>query len=204
LRVARKLVVVLVLVTIVALSAAYLAFSLKPEPPKPKVEPIAGDIPVLTHVEIQNPEIAREYGIVGYLEIGLAPDVPSEIKVRRGEETSVKILLHFVSYDPNVTEALVSINPESGEGLVIEQTYGIRDTNGHIIGRGTVKINDLVSYSPNGFLTIKANQTLPVTLTIRVPKDFPSGVPPFPLGAVGITADVPIIDYMYASVTVYE
>jgi len=51
-----------------------------------------------------------------------------------------------------------------------------------------------VSYNPSGTVTIKAGQTLPVKLTIQVPKDFPSNAFPFPIGAVGITADIPIID----------
>jgi len=190
LRTKGKLVLV-VFALIVASLAAFLLFL--PKYLKPEFKKI-GHIPYLTSVEIRNPEIALKYGIVGYVEISLAPDAPmSQIEIERGGEASITLLLHFVSHDPKVTEIQVNIDPNSGEGLVIEQSYVVKDTKGNIIERGVVNVNKFVSYNPSGSVTIKADQTLPVTLTIRIPTDFPSSISSFPLGAVGITANVPVL-----------
>lgn len=137
-------------------------------------------IPTLHADEIRNPDIALKYGIKGYLEIKQAPDASKSLTVEKEGQASTTILLHFVSYTADLTEILVNIDPNSGEGLSIE--------------RGTVTVNKLVSYVPSGIVTVKAGQTLPVKLTIRVPKDFPNDAFSFPIGAVGITADIPIID----------
>ena len=174
-KVEKKLVLVGFTLIVVSL-AAYLSFLSVPSEPEPRIK----SIPFLTSQEIRNPVIALKYGIKGYLEISQAPETPKSPTIEKEGEASITILLHFVSYTPDLPEIQVNIDPNSGEGLTIE--------------RGTVTINKLVSYNPSGTVTIKAGQTLPVKLTIQVPKDFPSNAFPFPIGAVGITADIPIID----------
>ncbi len=160
------------------------------------IQPLGKDqvfnAPLLTSLEIRNPEIALKYGIVGYVEI-MAPDASKSLSLSKGSETSITILLHFVSHVSEVTETRVKIDPNSGEGLTIEQVYAIEDGDGNIIGRGIINVNELISYNPSGLVTLKAGQPLPVTLTICIPIDFPRDVDPFPLGAVGITASVPIL-----------
>ncbi|MEM3712922.1 MAG: hypothetical protein QXR97_05245 [Thermoproteota archaeon] len=61
------------------------------------------NMPALTDLEIRNPEIARKYGAKGYLEIKLA-NISSAggrhmISGRKGKETRIPLLLHYVSYD---------------------------------------------------------------------------------------------------------
>lgn len=141
---------------------------------------------MLGYEEIKNPEIAKQYGVVGYIEYNITADTPRTLAVAKGEEASITILIHFVSYDPKVTEAQINIDPNSGRGLVIEQCYAITDKSGEIVSEGVIYINKLVSYNASGVVEIRAGETLPVTLIIRIPIDFPSGVDPFPLGAVGI------------------
>lgn len=133
----------------------------------------------LTGIEIRNPEIASQYGVAGYLEITYAPDSPSCLSVDRGGEINISILLHFVSYIPEVTEAQVNIDPKSPWGLRIQQ--------------GDVTFNDFVSYNPSGNITIKAGETIPVVMTISVPEDLPRTITAVPLDAMGIMADVPVI-----------
>lgn len=196
LRTGRKL----ALVTVALILASLVAYVQSPaKSSEPELQEI--NVPALTRLEIRNPEIARKYDIVGYLEITMAPNAPKSLSVSKGGEASIMILLRFVSYVPEVTETQVKIDPKSGEGPMIEQYYVTEDAKGDIIGRGVVNINDLVTYNPSGIVTLKASQTLQVTLTTRIPTDFPIEVSSFPLSAVGITANVPIINDV--KVTVY-
>lgn len=137
------------------------------------------DISSLTHIEIREPDIALKYGITGYMEITYPPDSPGFLSVDRGGQIDTGILLHFVSYTPEVTEAQVNIDPMSPWGLKIEY----RD----------VIFNEFVSYNPSGDITIKAGETIPVVMSIRIPEDFPSSIEAIPLGAMGITANFPVI-----------
>jgi hypothetical protein len=133
---------------------------------------------LLTGVEIRNPEIALQYGVRGYLEITYPSDSPSLLAVHRGGEINIDILLHFVSYSPEVTEAQVTIDPNSPWGPTI--------------GQGDVIFNQLVTYNPSGNITIKAGETIPVIMTIRIPEDFPSYINSIPLGGMGIQFNITI------------
>jgi len=134
----------------------------------------------LTGMEIRNPEIALQYGVTGYLEITYPSNSPSVLSIDRGEEININILLHFVSYSPEVTEAEVDIDPTSRWGLWIEQ--------------GDVILNELVSYNLSGNISIRAGETIPVVMSIRIPEDFPSSIEAIPLGAMGITTNFPTLD----------
>jgi len=156
---------------------------------------------------MRNPDIALKYGINGYLEVGLAPGSSKSLAVTRGGEATITILLHFVSYTANLTEVQVKADPKGGLGLGSGRYYSVKDERGNIIGTGIVNINDLVSYNPSGVVTIRAGQSLPVTVTVRIPADFPDlEIPSFRLDALGIlprpdVGDVALIDQL--GVTVY-
>lgn len=149
-------------------------------------------IPVITHFEIRNPDIAAKYGIRGYLEI-LPAGSSEELYISRGGEANTTILLHFVSYTPELTEIEVSIDPEDAPSISV--CYGVLDAQGNMIGDGVIRVNRLVSYSPSGKVLVKAGETLPVTMTIRVPADLPERISYswIPLEALGIRTDVPLI-----------
>jgi len=178
----RKLLLVAFALIVVALSVGLWQLYESSKTPEMKAIPV----PLLGSEEIKNPEIAKQYGIVGYIEYNATADAPRTLAVAKGEKASIMILIHFVSHDPKVTEARINIDPNSGRGLVIEQCYVITDESGEIVGEGVIYINKHVSYNVSGVVEIRAGETLPVTLTIRIPMDFPSGVDPFLLGAVGI------------------
>ena len=167
-------IMILAFVALAALICAAVPLSSSSEP-NLKIESISS----LTGIEIRNPDIALQYGITGYLEITYPSNSPSLLSVDRGGEIDVNTLLHFVSYTPEVTEAQVNIDPTGPWELGIEQD--------------DVNFNDLVSYNPSGNISIKAGETLPVTMSIRVPEDFPSTIEAIPLGAMGITSDFPVI-----------
>jgi len=182
LRIKKKLVLLAFALIVVASLVAYFQSS----PKSPPMKGIGVSIPSLTNDDIRNPEIALEYGFTGYVEATLGPNAPKSMTIRKGEEASITVLLHFVSHDPEVKEVQVTLNPE-GEGLKIEQSYVIVDEKGNVVSRGVININEFVRYNPSGTVTIHADENLPVTLTIRVPIDFPGSVSPFQLGLVGVS-----------------
>jgi hypothetical protein len=167
-------IMILVFVVLALLVCAQLFVSSSSEPN----EMIA--ISSLTGIEIRNPEIALQYGITGYLEITYPSDSPISLSVDRGGEININILLHFVSYTPEVTEAQVNIDPESPWGLGIEQD--------------DVNFNDLVSYNLSGNISIKAGEIMPIMMSIRIPENFPGSIEAIPLGAMGISANFGILD----------
>jgi len=172
---------IVILVFVALLACAPLFVSSSPEPNEPNFEEmeIVG-VPFLTGMEIRNPEIALKYGVTGYLEITYPSDSPSLLFIDRGGEININILLHFVSYSPEVTEAQINIDPMHPWGPRIEY----RD----------VIFNEFVSYNPSGNITIKAGETIPVMMSIRIPANFPSDIEAIPLGAMGIRTNVPMID----------
>lgn len=176
--------IVLALVMLVPLSCA-----------QPKSGPEMESVPFITDIEIRDPETALQYGMLGYVDILLPSDAPETVHINRGETANITILLHFVSHVPELTEVEVNIDPEHSD-YKQEHCYVIGDAQGNVIGRGVININELISYSPNGTITMEANQTLPITMTICVPADLPEGImrPSFHVTAMGITASVSSVD----------
>jgi hypothetical protein len=138
-------------------------------------------IPFIPYLKSLDPATALKYGITGYLEITYPSHSPNSLSVGRGGEININILLHFVSYAPEtVTEAEVNINPSSDSGRVVVQ--------------GDVILSELISYSAGGNITIQAGETVPVTMILRVPEDFPESTTRIFLYAARITTDFPMID----------
>lgn len=127
--------------------------------------------------DIRNPEYALQQGISGYLEITLPSDSPSLLS-DIGGEINVNILLHFVSYTPEVTEAQVNI----------DQNAWFR------YGENDVYWDETVSYNLSGTIPIKAGETIPVTMTIRLVVNFQRSTAAIPLEPAGITANITIIN----------
>ena len=128
------------------------------------------------------PETAGRYGFKGLILITLAPGTPDSLTIERGQELNITIQLHLYSYKQDFKETVVKLNPKGRYGLTRMQ---------YLEDGSLVTLNDYVSYTPSGRVTLKANQTLPVTMTIRMPKELSKGT--MSLSAVGISADIPII-----------
>jgi hypothetical protein len=159
---------------VLALLACYRYFAISSfEPSEPES---GGTIISLSGDEIRNPEIALKYGVTGYFEITYPSDSPSTLFIDKGGEINIDILLRFVSHTSEVTETQVNIDPNNPLGLRIEQ--------------GDVIFNELVSYNPSGNITIKAGETVPVIMTIRIPEDLPWYIDKIPLGGMGIEASI--------------
>ena len=159
---------------VLALLACYRYFAISSfEPSEPES---GGTIISLSGDEIRNPEIALKYGVTGYFEITYPSDSPSHLFVDKGGEINIDILLRFVSHTSEVTATQVNIDPNNPLGLRIEQ--------------GDVIFNELVSYNPSGNITIKAGETVPVIMTIRIPEDLPWYIDKIPLGGMGIEASI--------------
>jgi hypothetical protein len=132
---------------------------------------------LLMESDIRNPEYALQEGIAGYLEITLPPDSPSLLS-DIGGDINVNILLHFVSYTPEVTEAQVNIEQNAWSG------FGLND----------VSWNETVSYNLSGSIPIKTGETIPVTMTIRLVMNPQRSIASIPLLPAGITANVTTIN----------
>lgn len=154
----------------------------EPEVDGPEVRSISTR--VISPEVARDPDMALEYGILGYLEIICPPDYPKSLTLHRGEEANLMLLLQFISHTPEVTQARIKIDPV-GSSFRCGRCYNIKDAQGNIIEEGTIWTNDLVSYSPSGIMMIKAGETLAVTMTISIPEDLPE-IAPLPLRAVGI------------------
>jgi hypothetical protein len=156
--------------------------------------------PFLTGTEIRDPKKALRYGIKGYIEVSVEEGTPLSLSIKKGGQQSITLLMKFVSYDPNFTETKIDVNPDSGNGLSIEQCYALVNEEGEIYARGTIDVSKLVTYEPSGEILVKAGETVRITLTITIPPDYPTGVA-FPLGPIGIVASVPLLSEV--SVMVY-
>jgi hypothetical protein len=124
------------------------------------------------------------YGITGYLTITPAPGTEQSLCLMRGKNATLTLLLRAVALVANFTEAHVNVDPKSKWGGSLEVGLG---------GENFVNINNLVSYFPSGNLTVKAGQTISVSMIVATPADLPN-LQKFYLNAVGISADVPILD----------
>jgi len=146
---------------------------------KPKIE----NIIFLMDSDIRNPEYALQQGIAGYLEITLPPDSPSPLS-NIGGEVNVNILLHFVSHTSEVTEAQINIDPNPQW-----VAYGMNSRSW----------NETISYNLSGNISIKAGETIPVTMNIRLVVNFMTSFVAIPLEPAGITAHVTTIDDNFRS-----
>jgi hypothetical protein len=165
-----------VFVALAASICAGILLSASPEPNEPKMEKW-GNIILLMPSDILNREYALQEGISGYLEITLPPDSPSLLS-DIGGVVNVNILLHFVSYTPEITEAQLNIDQNTRVG------YGEND----------VYWDETVSYNLSGNISIKADETIPVTMSIRLAVNFQRSIAAIPLEPAGITATVTPID----------
>jgi len=167
---------------VLALLACALPFISSPlEPNEPKFEKSESVI-FLMPSDIRNREYALQQGIAGYLEITLPSDSPGLLS-DIGGEVNVNILLHFVSYTPEVTEAQVNIDQNAWVGF----------------GENALSWNETVSYNLSGNIPIKAGETIPVTMSIHLVVNFQRSIAAIPLYPAGITANVTTIDDNFRS-----
>jgi len=166
---------IVILVFVALLACAPLFASLSSELNEPKIA--KWGVILLMPSDIRNPEYALQEGITGYLEITYPSDSPSLLS-DIGGEVKVNILLHFVSYSPKVTEAQVNIDQNAWFG------FGVND----------VSWNETVSYNLSGSIPIKAGETIPVTMTIRLVMNPQRSIAAIPLDPAGITANVTTIN----------
>ena len=171
---------IVILVFVALLACAPLFASLSSELNETKMA--KWGVILLSDSDIRNPEYALQQGVSGYLEITYPSDSPSLLSAIDGE-INVNILLHFVSYLPEVTEAQVNIDQNAWFG------FGVND----------VSWNETVSYNLSGSIPIKADETIPVTMTIRLVMNPQRSIAAIPLDPVGITANVTTVDDNFRS-----
>ena len=133
---------------------------------------------------IKNPEVATRYGVAGYVEFNRTEDTPDTLTIAKGGEVHIGILVHFESYDPDVRAVQLSFDPENNLDFTIERCYATVDEDGNFV-EGVILVNELVGYDVSSVVSIPAGGTLRVSLTVRTPIGFPSGVD-FNVGALGV------------------
>jgi hypothetical protein len=170
----RAGIMISVFVALAALICAAVLLSASSEPNELNIE----NVILLMPSDILNPEYALQQEFAGYLEITLPPDSPSPLS-SIGGEVNINILLHFVSYTPEVTEAQVNIDPNP-------QCFEY--------GMNSLSWNETVSYNLSGNISIKAGETIPATMSIRLVVNFQRSIAVIPLYPAGITANVTTIN----------
>jgi hypothetical protein len=153
-------------------------------------------------VDWRDPEIAAKYGVPGYVEFLM--DSPRELALSRGEEWSVTMLAHFVSYSSELTEVQLNIYPHGKDGLG-GLSSGRLAEGGVIVGMdyagGFFDFTDLIDYSPSGAIVIGEGEALSIEMTIRIPEDFPETIEVASLGGLlGIWSNTPGIRFVVDSV----
>jgi len=142
--------------------------------------------PAITRKEIEDPIEAQKRNIKGYIEITPQnPDLNS-IYPERETEYRVNINIKFVSHTKELTETEILIDPHHKYATTVEKYLGDN--------KGSVILNDYISYDPSGSITLKAGEPITVTISINLPKDFPKVK--IPLNAVGIISELTVIDYL--------
>lgn len=180
--------ILLISFSVVACFAYSLAYSIMPKEETPGRFKNTFDAPFLSDTEIANASIAVPYGVKGYIQATVAAGTPKLLDAaRNGGRVEVTILLHFVSYSPELTQTEVNIDPLNSSGLVLKiVTYSDR----------VININELIDYEPKGLLIIRENETLAVKTTITFPADVLGSLQDFYLSCVGMAANVPILEKM--------
>jgi hypothetical protein len=166
-------------------------FLARPEPTVSE-SPVQANLFTILPRDIEDitPETAAQYGIRGYLHLTWK-DAPAQLAISRSETWNGTLLLQFVSYDANLTELQVNVDPKGYYGVHLSQCYCSEDGSGQ-----EFDISTLLSYSPSGIVAINAGETLPLTVTVQVPADLPAAITSFPLEPTGIapvSEGIPVI-----------
>lgn len=159
-------------------------------------------IPALLASDYENPATASKYGVAGYVEVSLL-NTTGSVDVSASREADFALAVRFISYSAD----LVSVNVSFGQsGILEDQYYPILGPDGQLVGRGVVHINDLISYEPQGVISVPVGTTQTVNLVLRIPSDFPDGLHDFSLGPLGISVDgmnsIPVVASWSVSVHV--
>lgn len=121
---------------------------------------------VLTPEDIRDPEIALQHRILGYVELTWMDVLPPSA-MRPGETWTGKWLAHFVSHTCEVTEAELHIEP--GEGAYRAGRYYTGEDGTEVF----LDYSRFLRYWPQGVFKIKADETMVIEVTLRVPADLP-------------------------------
>jgi len=129
---------------------------------------------VLTPEDIRDPQIALQHGILGYVELTWMDTLPPSV-MRPGEIWRGGWLAHFVSHTCEVAEAELHIEP--GEGALRGGRYYTREDGTEVF----LDYSRFLCYWPQGVFKIKADETMVIEVTLRVPSDLPRSIQDFRL-----------------------
>jgi len=161
------------IILIVATAVALIAVSVsKPESQQP-IQAVS--INLMTPDTIKNdPDLATASGVRGLVEVGLASSPESgSIFASRGERVTIPIFISFTSYDPDLKSLDVLIDLSGEIGPQVWEYWHEYDAQGSEINSGAIRINDLISYSKEGIVTIGAGDRVEFDMFVDIPSDLP-------------------------------
>jgi hypothetical protein len=141
---------------------------------------------------IRDPATAAESGVRGFVD-AIFIDDPQGFILNRGEQWTGTVLLRAVSHTPDLTEIKIYVDPQrspSRSGTLVKLKSGARSF-GDQVGGEYIDYTALLSYSPSGSFVIKAGESLTLSMTIKIPQDFPEEIEDVQFASLGIWSDSP-------------
>jgi hypothetical protein len=137
----------------------------------------------VVNVDARDPQVAAEYGILGYVELSWKEPL-LQLEFSRGVTWSAIMLVHFVSYSSEATEVNVCVDPNGGSGMRVGKYYIAQDGSKQLFW-----FSSLLSYDPSGTIRLKANEIVPVKVTVQIPSDLPKDFASFRFFPMGIAPE---------------
>lgn len=147
-------------------------------------------VPSLTSDSFLDEKTALQYGVNGVIVLNLKEKTTS-INVVQGQDKQIILIAKFVSYVPEIKETIVRLDPNDLSAIIIEKGLGI--------GKGTLKLNDMVRYDTM-YIRIRAGEEVQIPIIINVPLNTPHVYIPF--NPVGLISEYPIINDIVCDINV--
>ena len=129
------------------------------------VDPVTGEVyktngrggHSLEESQVDTPEEAAAKGIDGYVKLEY-PELPEQIQIVRGGTFTFTLTATFTSYNVNMSFTKLYVDPQYRDPYQIQSNMAD-------------KLRGVLSYEPEGSLTLKPGETVNIIATIRFPDD---------------------------------
>jgi len=129
------------------------------------VDPVTGEVYMtngrggtgLVESQVDTPEEAAAHGIDGYVKLQY-PQLPQQIQIVKGGNLTFTFRATFTSYNTNMPFIKLIVDPQYRDPYQVQSNMAD-------------KLRDVISYEPEGFLTLRAGESVNITVTIQAPDD---------------------------------
>jgi DNA-binding transcriptional ArsR family regulator len=111
----------------------------------------------ITESQVDTAEKAAAQGIEGYVKLEY-PELPTQIQIVKGGNLTFAIRASLISYKASLGEVKLMVDPN----YVVPYT---------IQANAVDQLRSLLSYEPNGVLTLKTGASMNITVMVRAPSD---------------------------------